>query len=307
MSNKVKRDTFVEKYFIIIPTHNRKEILCNTLETVCEQLHGCNAQVIVVDAGSSDGTRECVKQSFPSVDVVRGKAEMWWAATVNHGLDALTDIARTGDKVILMNDDVFFKSNTFSCLMEASKLRPAAVIGALNLTDCRKDSNRVYFAGGHYDFLIARHKANIPAGNNWIRGDKRFLDTDFLYGRLLVIPWDIFGQGYRFDHVSFPQYCADEDFTYAAKLNGVEVVVDTHSIVFVNEETTAHFSMNFANSGLRGIVCALISFNSPYNFRQAWIFSRKYAKFPVVYIFMRYFIMFVNENFRKRIKSGNIK
>ncbi|MBV8115519.1 MAG: hypothetical protein JO300_12315, partial [Silvibacterium sp.] len=95
-----------------------------------------------------------------------------------------------------------------------------------------------------------------------------------------------------------PQYCADEDFAYDAKQRGFKILVDGRSIVYVNEETTARFSLSLHKVGLSGVHKSLTAFNSCYNLKQGWAFARRYAGWPLLFVLSRYAIMFLNENIR---------
>ncbi len=260
--------------------------------------------MVVVDAGSTDGTKSAVTRIYPAAEVVDGRASMWWTATVNHGINHIAKTARTGDRVILMNDDVYLDPQALNLLIEASIQEPQAIIGAVNLLHRSGDEPRVFFCGGQYDLRFARHKVNIKNGRPWRVPSGRFLETDIIYGRLLIIPWVVFQNGCRFDEETFPQYGSDEDFCYARKLHGFKLLIDSKSIVYVNEETTSIFSLNLRKVGLNGIRTALTAFNSPYNWKQGWAFARRYAKWPCLFMFSKYSRYFISENrmlvFRRR-------
>jgi GT2 family glycosyltransferase len=285
--------------FVLIPTHNRRDILCATLAQVRAQLPAEAANLIVVDAGSSDGTREAVEALCPSAEIVSGSADMWWTATVNHGLEYIAATAGPGDRVILMNDDVDLGIGALPNLLEASRLEPHSLIGAVNITRPAGETPRVFFSGGHYDLRFARHKANIPQGTPWQAQPTRFLETDFLFGRLLIIPWEAFEGVHRFDAETFPQYCADEDFAFGAKLRGFRVLVDSKSLVQVNTETTARFTLSLLETGFPGIRRALTAHNSGYNWKQQWAFARRYASCPALFMLCRFGAMILNDNFRR--------
>ncbi len=287
--------------FVLIPSHNRRELLCTTLTNVRAQLPTEMARLVVVDAGSSDGTRAAVQAEYPLVELVEGDADMWWTATVNHGLDYIAMTAKPGDRVILMNDDVEFSPVALVHLLEASRLEPRSLIGAVNLSRGPEGEQRVYFCGGRYDLRFSRHRANIRQGSPWRAPETRMFETDYLFGRLLVIPWEAFEGGRRFDTEAFPQYCADEDFAFGAKLRGFKVLVDSESLVYVNPETTGRFSLDLFREGFRGIWRALTAHNSCYNLKQGWTFARRYGQWPILFMFSRYSIIIFNENFRRPI------
>jgi GT2 family glycosyltransferase len=298
MGDSAKSATFGQ-VFVLIPSHNRRDVLCATLKKVRAQLPPEAARLVVVDAGSCDGTHEAVQTQCPSAEIVEGSADMWWTATVNHGLNYIGATARAGDRIILMNDDIDLDPQALPHLLEASRLQPHSLIGAVNLVQYPGEELRVYFCGGHYDLRFARHKANIRQGTLWQTPKTRFLETDFLYGRLLIIPWEAIESGCRLDANTFPQYCADEDLVFDAKQRGFRGLVDCKSVVYVNMETTARFSLNVFKNGFRGIRTALTSPYSCYNWKQGWAFACRYARWPIVFVFCRYIIIFIAENVRR--------
>jgi GT2 family glycosyltransferase len=288
----------MSQVFVLIPTHNRKNILSNTLSQVLSQLDSHSVQVIVVDAGSTDNTKIDIQRLFPEVRIVDGDQNMWWTESINLGIVHIEKYANPGDRVIVMNDDVDLDPNALDSLIEASELQPNSIIGALQLL-CDSEiegESRVYFCGARYDFLLGCARPNRKQGTVWNRPESRFLETQYLFGRLLIIPWKAFMRGCRFDAGSFPQYLADEDFSLDAGFRGFKSIIDCKSIVYVNMITTARFSLSFFNNGLKGIKNSLTAFNSYYNFKQNWIFSKRYAQIPSIFMLFKYSRIFLSEN-----------
>ena len=222
---------------------------------------------------------------------------MWWAETVNYGLSYISREATVGDFVILLNDDINLDYDSIPNLVQASQHNPNALIGAINLIlDAVTHERRVYSSGGFYNLLTARHKSNIAPQTIFLDTYPELIETDFLYGRLLIIPWLAFNEGHFFDSNNFPQYSADEDFTYSVKLRGYPVYVSTKSVVFVNAETTAKFNLSFRLSGIKGVLNSMTSFNSCYNLKQTLIFARKYSPSPIIYTLCRFSIILYKEN-----------
>ena len=67
---------------VVIPTYNRIETLPRALASVAAQSRPVD-EVIVVDDGSTDGTAEVVRRSFPSVKLL---------SQVNRGVSAARNV-----------------------------------------------------------------------------------------------------------------------------------------------------------------------------------------------------------------------
>ncbi len=72
---------------VVIPTHNRKDLLRRCLEAATNQDYP-DYEVIVVDDGSTDGTGEMVQHEFPQVRYIRQEPNRGPAAARNRGIEA---------------------------------------------------------------------------------------------------------------------------------------------------------------------------------------------------------------------------
>lgn len=97
----------------ILATHNRRDVLLNTLERVEEcGLHHDAFEIIVVDNASSDGTPAALRERFPNVILM--------ALSRNRGSCAkglATDSAR-GDYVVFLDDDSFPHAGSIERMIE---------------------------------------------------------------------------------------------------------------------------------------------------------------------------------------------
>lgn len=57
---------------VIIPTWNRRGVISRALDSVLAQTHG-DLEILVIDDGSTDGTEEFIKSSYPSTEMPTGK------------------------------------------------------------------------------------------------------------------------------------------------------------------------------------------------------------------------------------------
>ena len=73
----------IMKIAILMTCHNRRETTLRCLESLAlEKRVGVGQwkiDVFLVDDGSTDGTDEAVKATFPKVNVIRGTGNLYWA------------------------------------------------------------------------------------------------------------------------------------------------------------------------------------------------------------------------------------
>ena len=103
---------------VVIPTHNRKDLLRRCLEAVLNQDYP-DYEVIVVDDGSTDGTGEMVRREFPQVRIIRQVPNRGPAAARNRGIEVAT-----GEIVAFTDDDCVVPRDWLTRLAEGFRRYP---------------------------------------------------------------------------------------------------------------------------------------------------------------------------------------
>ncbi len=85
---------------IVIPNYNGMKFIEDCLNAVYAQQTGPKAEVLVVDNGSTDGSRELVEQKFPQVRLIALDDNYGFCRAVNEGIRA-----SGAPYVILLNND----------------------------------------------------------------------------------------------------------------------------------------------------------------------------------------------------------
>jgi GT2 family glycosyltransferase len=98
---------------IVIVNWNTKEFLKGCLESVWESLDGLEAEVIVIDNASTDGSVEMVRRKFPRTRLVANLENRGFAAANNQGFDR----AR-GRHVLLLNSDTIVHGDVLARSVE---------------------------------------------------------------------------------------------------------------------------------------------------------------------------------------------
>src|SRR4030067_406651 len=99
---------------VIIPTHNRKDSLLQTLESLKQQTFPVNRfVVIVVDDGSTDDTQLVASQQFPFTFRYMPQRQQGATAARNYGATISMD-----EILVFIDDDVTISPQTLEALAE---------------------------------------------------------------------------------------------------------------------------------------------------------------------------------------------
>src|SRR3989338_2406156 len=112
------------KVSVVIPNWNGQQELPACLDALKAQ--SLQAEIIVVDNGSSDGSKELLYGYYPKVTVIPLPRNIGFAGGVNVGLRYATDAGH--DFTALLNNDAIANKNWLEGLVEAMEASPRAGI-----------------------------------------------------------------------------------------------------------------------------------------------------------------------------------
>ncbi|NBC10726.1 MAG: glycosyltransferase [Planctomycetes bacterium] len=113
---------------VIIVSYNTREITLRCLEDLNAGLGGLQAETIVIDNASSDGSVQAIAERFPRVSRVPREHNLGFGAANNVGLER----AR-GRYVLLLNSDAFVEPDTVGRLVDYLDKRPGVGVVAPRL------------------------------------------------------------------------------------------------------------------------------------------------------------------------------
>lgn len=114
---------------VLMTTHNRCETTVKCLDSLmAQQGLGDHFQltIVVVDAGSSDGTVPTLSRRFPDVRVVQEGNHLYWAGGMRRAAELSETTRRDFD--LWLNDDVVLRPDALATLLEASAHRRDAIL-----------------------------------------------------------------------------------------------------------------------------------------------------------------------------------
>ena len=242
---------------IVIPTFNRCATVILALRSIFKNLP-LNHQVVVVDAGSSDGTAAAIENDFPQALLLQGNSSLWWAAATNLGIQKAKELGC--DYVLTYNDDNVVTPKLFASLSQAAAKAPDSIISAVC---CYADkSDVVFFAGrrrakGTDRFYYLDHDTPLSALDSGLR------TVDMLHGMCTLFPMTVFDRVGLFNERVFPQLFADDDLLMRAKHAGFSLQVALDAVV-LNDRTKTGNNPYDHRLGPRGILQLLVSRKSTF-------------------------------------------
>ena len=231
MASKKNNDSHPPLVSIIIPVFNKLELTHQCLKAILKNTKYGNYEVIFVDNGSTDDTRNYLsKIKAPNVRSVFNDENLGYVGGCNSG----AAVAK-GDYLLFLNNDTEVQPNWLLNMVRLAETREdAGIVGAKLVYP----DGKLQEAGG----II------FSDGNGWNYGrglnpaDPRFnfvRKVDYVSGAALMIKrslWDKIG---GFDLRYSPAYYEDTDLCFSARREGYQVYYQPASVVVHYEGQTA--------------------------------------------------------------------
>lgn len=208
---------------IIIPTYNGLELLKKNLPKVIRAVG--EAEIIVVDDASSDGTKIDLGKLFPQIKLITLKRNSRFAAAVNRGVKE-----SSGQIVVLLNNDVVPKINFLEPLLKPFKDDWVFAVGCQEKEGDNQDTESIQgrATGSWKRGLLLHQKGEVTQGGStlWVFGGS---------GAFRKSMWQQIG---GMDELMSPAYEEDRDLGYRAWKRGWKLLYEPKSVVYHRHEST---------------------------------------------------------------------
>jgi GT2 family glycosyltransferase len=213
---------------IVIPVHNRKKFTRACLLSLESQTIPADF-IIVVDDGSTDGTKEMLYNEFPEVILIQGNGSLYWTAAINLGIRAACSMK--ADFILTLNNDTVASLDFVEKMMMHTEYSPSILLGALDIDIKNK---KPYYGGEIFNWRTGASTYLLDVLNE---EDQHGLHEVSLFpARGLLIPRIVFETIGIFDEKQLPHYMADYDFTQRARNSGFKIYCNYDAKLFTYPE-----------------------------------------------------------------------
>jgi O-antigen biosynthesis protein len=218
------------KTSVIIPVFNKVEFTFQCLRSLLREIKGDDTEIIVVDNGSTDETRELLSHFEGLVRVVENELNRGFVDACNQG----AEVAR-GRLLVFLNNDTFVLPGWLDALVETVERDPrAGAVGSLFLYP----EGRIQEAGA----IVWSNGEAFHYGWGRSPDDRRFTfarEVDYCSGASLLIRKELFERLGGFDRRYAPAYYEDADLCMGVRSLGYKVIYQPHSRLVHYEGATA--------------------------------------------------------------------
>ena len=209
---------------VVIVSFNTAQMTLRCLDSVRADLAGIDAEVIVVDNGSTDNSVEAIRANAPWVKLIVSERNVGFGAGNNLAL-----AQARGEYLLLLNTDAFPTAGAVSALMQYLKEHPkTAVVGPklLNADGSTQQSCfrfptplRSWMENLWISTAMKRHPS-IDDYRFWAHDSER--SVDFVIGACILVRRSVYEQVGGFDERFF-MYAEESDWMYRMRRAGWQI------------------------------------------------------------------------------------
>lgn len=267
---------------IIIPTLNRRELLCNLLHILVKQTVKPRV-IIVVDASSSDGTKDMLSVFFKEVTHLICSEDLWWTESINFGLKYVKNNYPSLNGVVLLNDDVIIGADWLSRLLHVVDKNEKSLVGCVAVDFL--NPNKILYAGKYVNTWLGHIKFPYY-GEGLSNFDSNKIVKSFdLLGRGIYIPMEVFNEIGLYDEIHF-KHRGDTELPLRARVQkGYNLIVSFSPIVKIMPNQTAQIDIKNKLT-FKEVFSRMNDFRGSFY----WKYNFYYIKIYSTTIFQQYFV-----------------
>ena len=220
---------------VIVVSYNTCEMTLACLAALHLALEGIDAETVIVDNASVDGSAEAIRVAHPDMRLIARKDNIGFAAANN-----IAAKEARGRRLLLLNPDTVLQPDAVAAILRFAEANPHARIwggrtlfgdGRLNPTSCWRDMSLwslLCFATGAATAMPRSSLFNPEAYGGWDRDSERAVDI--VTGCFLLIDADLWRALDGFD-LRFFMYAEEADLCRRARALGARPMITPEAVL----------------------------------------------------------------------------
>jgi len=288
-----------EKIGIAVPCFNNLDVLKHSLPSI----YNDSFSIVLFDDGSTDGTGEWVKNTFPNIKILKGGGLNWWTGSLAKAIDYC--IANQCDYIVSLNADVLITPEIVDKLIKCSRDNNDSIVASLVVNV--KDPKKILWSGSKFSKIhklipIYSSRYIVKAGSSVDDIFHKAYEVDEVHGRGVLIPKSAIKKIGNYDFDTFPHYGGDNDFSFRAKKSGVKMLVNPACLAKVFVENTS-LNINKEMSIFEKWISIKSYLFKRKNGEAVYVWWKLYKKhLPLLYFFQSYIFIITLNIYRKLTK-----
>ncbi len=116
----------MSKVYLIMINYNGGQVVMDTIANLIQTPAGASYELILVDNGSNDGSREAIKKVYRGVSVLETGENLGFGKGANYAFKYLAGLPKKPEFVCLIQPDMAFTKDWLGELVRYAQLNPAA-------------------------------------------------------------------------------------------------------------------------------------------------------------------------------------
>lgn len=217
MINETQQQESQPKVYAVTVNWNRAE---DTLECITSLYRSTyeNLSILVVDNGSTDGSRELISLNYPQVEQIHNSENLGFARGYNIGMQKA--VSSGAIFVFIINNDATVDPETISSLVKHAQPQVGMLAPLINYSD---DPEVIWSSGGNINSWNLEKVDPLFEKidhNNW----EEQLHRDFVTGCAVLFPVQTLSLVGYFDE-NFHMYYEDMDLSFRVRKAGLQILV----------------------------------------------------------------------------------
>ena len=119
-----KKPTAVVEVSIVVVSYNTRDLLHECITSMLDNTRDIEAEIFVVDNGSTDGSVAMIESEFPQISLIQSQVNLGFGVANNLAIQRAT-----GRYIVLLNSDAFFTPDSLNRAIRHMDETPACGLG----------------------------------------------------------------------------------------------------------------------------------------------------------------------------------